>query len=116
MSMQHLLLVDDEEAIVYVFRKYLERAGYAVSSANSGLDAIPIFESERIDAVVTDLRMPGLSGEGLITRLRSARPSLPAVIVTAYAGECKLHLAGVPVLNKPVSPDELVAAVQRVLA
>lgn len=114
--MQHVLVVDDEEAIVYVFGKYLERAGFTVSTANGAAQAIPIFEANRIDALVTDQRMPGMTGEQLIARLRAARPGLPAVVVTAYAAECSPELRNVPVLNKPVSPDDLVAAVRQVLA
>jgi len=48
--------------------------------------------------------------------LRAARPSLPAIIVTAYAAECGPQLRDVPVLNKPVPPADLVSAVQRALA
>ncbi|MGI4719261.1 MAG: response regulator [Janthinobacterium lividum] len=114
--MPHILVVDDEEAIVYVFGKYLERAGFTVSTANGAAQAIPIFEAQRIDALVTDQRMPGMTGDQLIARLRTARPGLPAIIVTAYAAECGPDLRNVAVLNKPVSPDALVAAVQRAMA
>jgi len=113
--MQHVLLVDDEEAILYVFRKFLERAGFAVSTAADAREAIAVAESGRIDALVTDLRMPGMTGDALVRQLRAARPGLPAIIVTAYAAECSPALENVPVLNKPVPPADLVAAVQRAL-
>ena len=113
--MQHVLLVDDEEAILYVFQKFLERAGFAVSTAASAREAIAVFESGRIDALVSDQRMPGMTGDALVQQLRAARPSLPAIIVTGYAAECSPGLKNVPVLNKPVAPADLVAAVQRVL-
>ncbi len=114
--MQHVLLVDDEESILYVFRKYLERAGYAVSTATGAAQAIALFEAQSIDALVTDQRMPGMQGDALVGHLRAARPGLPAIIVTAYAAECSPLLQDVAVLNKPVPPAELVAAVQRALA
>lgn len=114
--MQHILLVDDEEAILYVFQKYLERAGFAVSTAANADGAVAVFESRHVDALVTDQRMPGVTGDLLVQRLRSVRPGLPAIIVTAYAAECNPDLQNVPVLNKPVPPADLVAAVERVLA
>lgn len=114
--MQHVLLVDDEEAILYVFQKYLERAGFKVSTAATAMEAITVFEAGDIDALVTDQRMPGMQGDALVRRLRAARPSLPAIIVTAYAAECGPQLGDVPVLNKPVPPADLVSAVQRALA
>lgn len=114
--MQHVLLVDDEEAILYVFRKYLERAGFAVATAGGAAEAIAIFDSQPIDALVTDQRMPGMPGDALVRHLRAARPDLPAIIVTAYAAECSPSLHDVPVLNKPVPPADLVTAVERALA
>ena len=114
--MRHVLLVDDEEAILYVFQKYLERAGFAVSTAANAHDAIALFGSGHVDALVTDQRMPGMTGDMLVQRLRSVRPSLPAVIVTAYAAECSPDLRNVPELNKPVPPAEQVAAVERALS
>ena len=114
--MQHVLLVDDEEAILYVFQQYLERAGFAVSTAANANAAIALFEAGRVDALVTDQRMPGMKGDMLVQQLRSARPGLPAIIVTAYAGECSPDLVNVPVLNKPVAPADLVAAGKRPLA
>ena len=113
--MQHVLLVDDEEAILYVFQKYLEHAGFTVSTAATAMEAITAFEAGDIDALVTDQRMPGMQGDALVRKLRVARPSLPAIIVTAYAAECGPLLDGVPVLNKPVPPADLVSAVQRAL-
>ena len=114
--MQHVLLVDDEEAILYVFQQYLERAGFAVSTAANAPEAVALFESSHVDALVTDQRMPGMQGDVLVQRLRSVRPGLPAIIVTAYAAECSTDLENVPVLNKPVSPADLVAAVERALS
>jgi len=114
--MQHVLLVDDEEAIRYVFQRYLERAGFAVSTAAGADEATAIFEAMQIDALVTDQRMPGQKGDALVQQLRAARPDLPAIIVTAYAAECSPDLRNVPVLNKPVPPAELVTAVERALA
>jgi CheY-like chemotaxis protein len=116
MNMHRILLVDDEEAILYVFQKYLERAGFAVVAAANGLDAIALFEAGGVDALVTDQRMPGMTGDALIQHLRAVQPGLPAVIVTAYAAECSPELHKVAVLNKPVPPAELVAAVERALA
>ncbi|WP_288381521.1 response regulator [uncultured Massilia sp.] len=112
----HVLLVDDEEAILYVFRKYLERAGFAVSTAAGAMEAIAIFDAGHVDVLVTDQRMPGMQGDALVQHLRAARPNLPAIIVTAYAAECSPDLRNVPVLNKPVPPADLVTAVQRALA
>jgi len=111
---QHILLVDDEEAVVYVFSRYLERAGYRVTARHDPVEALAA--SEGVDMLVTDFRMPGMTGGSLIARLRERMPALPALIVTAYRAEIGMSAPGVPVLNKPIAPQELVDAVTRVLA
>lgn len=112
----HILLVDDEEAIAYVFKRYLERAGYRVTAAASAADALAIGSAGGVDMLVTDFRMPGMSGASLIERLRERQPGLPALIVTAYGAEVGVLSADVRVLNKPLSPQDLVDAVAQALA
>jgi CheY-like chemotaxis protein len=115
MTSPHILLVDDEEAITYVFRRYLERAGYRVTAVDSPNEALAIGVAGGIDMLVTDFRMPGMTGASLVTRLRELHSGLPALIVTAYGAEVAAA-AGVRVLNKPLPPQELVDAVAQVLA
>lgn len=116
MIMAHILLVDDEEAIAYVFKRYLERAGHRVTAAVSPGEALEIGLAGGIDMLVTDFRMPGMTGASLIARLRAQSPQLPALIVTAYGAEVGVTAPGVRVLNKPLGPQELVDAVAQTLA
>jgi CheY-like chemotaxis protein len=115
MTMTHILLVDDEEAIAYVFNRYLERAGYRVTALVSPLEALTIGSAGGVDMLVTDFRMPGMTGASLIARLRDTQPALPALIVTAYGAEVGAAVPGVRVLNKPLPPQELVDAVVQAL-
>ena len=110
MTAQHILLVDDEEAIVYVFKRYLERAGYRVTAALDPQQALAIGSAGGIDLLVTDFRMPGMSGTELLARLHERHPGLPALIVTAYGAEIEAA-PGVRVLSKPLPSQELVDAV-----
>lgn len=116
MTAMHILLVDDEEAIVYVFKRYLERAGYRVTAVVDPNDALAIGSAGGIDMLVTDFRMPGMTGASLIARLRALHPGLPALIVTGYGAEVGAASADVRVLNKPLPPQQLVDAVALALA
>ncbi|WP_379678918.1 response regulator [Massilia consociata] len=107
--------MDDEEAIVYVFRRYLERAGFQVTAATNPVAAVAAAGAGAFDLLVTDYRMPGLSGSELVARLRVANPGLPALVVTAYGAEVALAEANVRVMNKPLSPADLVEAVRQAL-
>lgn len=111
----HILLVDDEEAIVYVFKRYLERAGYEVTAVVDPNEALAIGSAGGVDMLVTDFRMPGMTGATLIARLRERHPALPALVVTAYGAEVGAA-AGVRVLNKPLPPQDLVDAVAQALS
>src|SRR5439155_21815862 len=82
-----VLVVEDEEAVRGLVREVLELAGYRVLDAASGDEAlVALLRSEGpIDALVTDLRMPGMDGIELTERIRAARPGLPTVVISAYA-------------------------------
>lgn len=108
---KHILLVDDEDAITYVFKRYLERAGFRVTAVADPAEALAIGSAGGIHMLVTDFRMPGMSGATLIGRLREHTPALPALVVTAYGAEVGVAAAGVRVLSKPLPPQELVDAV-----
>lgn len=112
--MKHVLVVDDEEAITYIFRRYLEAAGYRVTTAGDGLEALEVAGREAIDALVTDIRMPRMSGDKLIAALRPRFPDLPITVVSAYAIEMS-SWPGVRVLSKPVDAASLVASVGAML-
>lgn len=113
---RHVLVVDDEEAIVYVFRRYLELHGFRVSVAGDGETALALARCDRIDALVTDYRMPGMNGQVLVERLKQGMPHLPVVIVSGYSSEISTGLPGVRIMGKPVDPARLVACVKEMLA
>jgi CheY-like chemotaxis protein len=113
---RHVLIVDDEVAIAYVFQRYFELRGFRVSAAYDGNAALAISESDTIDALVTDFRMPGMNGQELIERLRQTAPHLPAIIVSGFGSEISERPAGVRVIGKPVEPAYLVECVREMIA
>jgi CheY-like chemotaxis protein len=116
-DMKHVLVVDDEEAIVYIFRRYLEAAGYRVSTAHDGVEALALFDGEPIDALVTDARMPRMNGNELISRVRPRHPDLPIAVVSAYPLEIAAAAGErLRVLSKPIEGKTLVETVTEMLA
>src|SRR5437763_14849908 len=77
-----ILLVDDEELIVRAFRRTLELAGYAVVGINDSRRALELARSHRFDAVLSDIRMPGLDGLGLLRALREQDPDVAVILMT----------------------------------
>ncbi|MDH4133848.1 MAG: response regulator, partial [Gammaproteobacteria bacterium] len=79
-----VLVVDDETNMQTVMRMVLEDAGYGVITAGSGEEALPHIENPDLDVVVSDIRMPGMGGEAFLARVRSDRPNVPIIVVTAH--------------------------------
>lgn len=113
--MKQILLVEDDVAVSYVFRRYLVAAGHTVFTAHNGREALQLHAQHRFDAVVTDYRMPGMNGDALLLALRERDPHLPAVLVSAYANEIAVAIPGVRVLAKPVMGDQLAREVGNLL-
>jgi CheY-like chemotaxis protein len=112
---KHILVVDDEEAVGYVFERYLAIKGYRVSVAHSGEQALEAFQRETPDLVVTDYKMPGMNGDELLRRLRTLRPGLPAIMISANPIEVGPTLNEVRFFPKPVSLETLVEHLEAVL-
>jgi two-component system chemotaxis response regulator CheY len=102
-----ILVVDDEEAILYVFERYLSVAGYRVSVANNGFDAVRTAEAGPLDLLITDFRMPGMNGVEVIHALRNLQPGLPALVISGNPIEAGTMPPGVRFLSKPVSMSDL---------
>jgi DNA-binding response OmpR family regulator len=116
--MQRILVVDDEPRITRLVRDYLERAGFAVSVARDGPEALLRARTEQPDLVVLDLGLPGLDGLD-VTRTLRRHTATPIIMLTARDDEADrivgLELGADDYVTKPFSPRELVARVRAVL-
>jgi two-component system alkaline phosphatase synthesis response regulator PhoP len=117
-SVARILVVDDEPKIVQLVRDYLERAGFAVSTARDGNEALMRAHSERPDLIILDLGLPGLDGLEVTRRLRRDS-GVPIIMLTARHEETDkvvgLELGADDYVTKPFSPRELEARVRAVL-
>ncbi|TMB17119.1 MAG: sigma-54-dependent Fis family transcriptional regulator [Deltaproteobacteria bacterium] len=82
--MTKVLVVDDERKMRRVLQIELERMGIDSVAAESGEEALARFQSEKIDLVLTDLKMPGMSGLELLARVRELDADVPVIVLTAY--------------------------------
>ena len=118
---ERVLVVDDEEALVAVTSEVLKRIGYEPLGCADGEAALAAFDEAggRIDAVIADEVMPGLSGTQLARALRRRRADLPVVLVSGYTGPMlaeRALAAGVSeILKKPVQSRDIAAALARAL-
>jgi CheY-like chemotaxis protein len=119
--MPRVLVVDDERSVRELLKVNLELEGYDVVAASGGAEALELVDSERPDAVVCDLMMPGVDGMTVLRTLRGdpKTSKIPFVVVSAKAmrSDIKVALeAGADrYITKPFDPQDLVDAVADVL-
>jgi two-component system cell cycle sensor histidine kinase/response regulator CckA len=116
---QTILVVEDEPTLRALVRKVLERVGYEVIEAPTGLAALELWKQNhpRVDLLLTDMVMPdGISGRQLGEKLKAENPKLKVIYTTGYSADMlgndfKLK-EGVNFLQKPYPPQKLVQTVR----
>jgi len=118
MTQAHILIVDDEEAQRLALKSFLGRREYKVFLAANGDEALKIVRNETIDIVMTDFRMPGMSGLELLRAIKDVQPGIDVILMTAYGSvddAVDIMKAGAyDYLTKPVDLDELESLLKRV--
>ena len=110
-----ILIVEDEADYAELMAMVLEAPGRAIQTASDGEEAWRLLQRESFQLVLTDLRLPGISGMELLARLRAQRPDLRALFTSGYDDE-RAGIEGTDgLLPKPASLMELLRAVRRAL-
>lgn len=118
-----ILLVEDADWVRKLARQLLERAGYRVVEASGAEEAIRIIDTStngtKIDLVLTDVIMPGMSGNDMSKQLLTKRPDLPVLYMSGYTDDAIVQHGvlepGINFIQKPFSPDALALKVREVL-
>lgn len=114
-----ILIVDDALVMRMLLEDVLTRAGYAVVTADDGVEAQRCIEAGAFDLILTDILMPGLDGIGLLRKVRERDAELPVILLTGTASTPTaigaVNLGATAYLEKSIAPDALVAEVERAL-
>jgi len=117
--MSHILIVEDEPTTSWALAEGLADDGFTIDTFRSAEEAMVWLRENQCDLVITDLRLPGMSGLDFARKLRRTRHAGPVLMVTAYGADLdarKLQRAGVvDVFSKPFLVDALRRAVRRAL-
>lgn len=113
-------IIDDDRSIRWVLEKALQQSGIETDSFETGDKALARLQSQKPDAVISDIRMPGMDGLSLLATLHKDNPALPCIIMTAHSdldSAVSAYQGGAfEYLPKPFDVDEAVAVTQRALA
>lgn len=117
MSTLKVWVVDDDESIRWVVERALTKVGMAVTSFPGGVELLDALDSDAPDVLLSDIRMPGISGLDLLDRVRKFQPGLPIIIMTAHSdleSAVAAYRGGAfEYLPKPFDVDEIVELVKR---
>ena len=112
-------ILDDDKSIRWVLEKSLNKSGLHTVSFENGDDLLHRLAQESPDAIISDIRMPGINGLDLLSTIREKHPQLPVIIMTAYSdldsAVSSYSRGAFEYLPKPFDIDEAVAMTQRAL-
>ncbi len=116
---QRILVVDDEEGLRDGLMKLLQDEGYGVVCAEDGEHALNVLRETRVDLILTDMRMPGMSGIDLLKKVRERHGNIHVIILTGY-GEIEsyieaMNFGAMEYVSKPFKVNELRFIVNRIL-
>ena len=118
--METILIVDDEKHYPIIIGEVLNEEGYATLTASSGMEALDLIKSQLIDMVLTDVKMPGMTGIDLLERIKEIKPDLPVIIMTAFGSVEKaveaMHKGAYTFILKPFENEALTAHVAKALS
>jgi len=109
--MDKLLIIDDERSILELLSTVFKKAGYAVKTSLSASKALGLIETENFDLIISDIKLPEMSGMEILKRVKRTKPELPFVMITAY-GSIKqaveaLKVGALDYVLKPFDVEEL---------
>jgi len=114
-----ILIVDDEETQRIVLKKMLTREGYDVKTASNGIDALDRFREATADVIVTDIKMPDMSGLELFKEVKRLNPDTSVILMTAYGSiESAVQAmadGALYYLTKPIDPNQLKLLIKKAL-
>ena len=118
--MENILIVDDEKNYPKIIGEILGEEGYTSLTASSGMEALDYLNTEIIDLVLTDVKMPGISGIQLLEKIKEINPDIPVIIMTAYGSVEKaveaMHKGAYTFILKPFENQALIAHIAKAIS
>lgn len=116
----HILVVDDEHEFLELMTNRLQKRGFTVTVAGTGEKALELIEGTAFDAMVLDVKMPGIDGIEVLRQVKKMRPELPVLLLTGHASieaaMTGVETGAVDYLLKPVPINDLIIRLRDIAA
>lgn len=120
--MKHVLIIDDDPAILILFEEYLKSKGYATTPASNGRQGLEMMKQKKPDLIITDIMMPEMDGREMIHAVRELDPDLPIIAISGGVKRTPMFLlthaqksGACRIFHKPVELSAMLAAVRELL-
>ncbi len=111
-----ILVVDDEQSMRDFLKILLQKEGYSVETANNADNALKHLQKDAFDLVISDIRMPGMSGLELLSHIKDDHPNLPVIMITAFASPndavSAMQNGAFDYISKPFNVDEIKSVIE----
>jgi len=115
-----ILIVDDENNVTKLLEKLLTKEGYGALTAASGFEALKIIDSHQVDIVITDIKMPKMSGIDLLGKIKEIDPTIKVILITAFAtletAVEALKMGALDYITKPFDLTDVLLSIERIVA
>jgi len=112
MEQLKILIVDDEQELLFAMAQRLELRGFDVEAATSGTDALRLIEDDGFSVLILDVKMPGVGGLELMAQIRDRNPDIPVILFTGHSSvadaEKGMRAGAFDYLIKPIDIDALI--------
>jgi DNA-binding response OmpR family regulator len=109
--MVRIMIIEDDEEMRSLLKDFFEEEGFETDSASNGVDALQALSKDHFDLVITDVRMPGLTGLDILPRIRRLKPEIPVIVMTSYGSDDvrrrSLERGATIYLEKPIYLSQL---------
>ena len=116
---KHILLVEDDESILFGLQDILEGQGYEISTASNGIDGLKLATENSIDLLILDIMLPGMNGLEICKKVKKEKLMLPIIMLTAKSSEIDkisgLDYGADDYITKPFSLSELLARIRAII-
>ncbi len=117
---RRILIIEDDDEMRSLLKDFFEEEGFEVDSVKNGSDAFRILVREFFDLVITDIRMPGLTGLDILPGIKKLQPEVSIIVITAFGSE-EVHRRAIErgasaYIEKPLHFYELNALIQEILS
>ena len=118
--MVRIMIIEDDEEMRSLLKDFFEEEGFETDSVSNGVDALRMFSKDHFDLVITDIRMPGLTGLDILPRIRRLKPGTPVIVMTAYGGDDvrrkSLERGATTYLEKPIQMSKLRTVIREMVS